>query len=215
MLKVVDLTGSRPRVTTHCFGPERSEHAVAVELRLEPDARSGLRLLMEMSARQPWPDGERVFWRLPIVATDQLAASQLLAAHQLLEASLVGNGPVPLLVDDYLQVFDGAAGGQLTVEIQSLGWSVRSALPYKRLVAVVFAPVELAYDEYLAVALGLQARLPKGAPFKAGMIHRPLQQPMLFLLGQRSQGQRPIGEGCRDRAPDGLESGVACLFLKS
>jgi hypothetical protein len=184
MLKVVDLTGSSPRITTHCFGPERSEHAVSVQLRLEPDVPSGLRLLIEMSARQPRPDGESVTRLLPIVATDQPAAGQLLAAHQLLEASLIGSGPVPLLVDDYVQVFDGAAGGQLTVEIQPLGWSVRTALPYKRLVAVVFASVELAYDEYLAVALGLQARLPEKAPFKAGLIHRPCQQPMLFLLGQ-------------------------------
>ncbi|HAQ89247.1 MAG TPA: hypothetical protein DCR78_22800 [Pseudomonas sp.] len=155
-----------------------------VELRLEPDGPSGFRLLIEMSARQPWPDGENVIRQLPIVSTDHLAAGQLLAAHQLLEASLIGSGPVPLLVDDYVQVFDGVASGQLTVEIQPLGWSVRSALPYKRLMAVVFAPAEMAYDEYLAVAVGLQARLPEGAPFKAGMIHRPLQQPMLLLLGQ-------------------------------
>ncbi|GEM_PF-889223 len=204
MLKVVDLAGSSPRFTTHCFGRKHRECTVAVELRLEPDVPSGLRLLMEVSALQAWPDGERVT-RLTIVTTDQSAAGQLLAAHQLLEASVVGNGPVPLLVDDYVQVFDGVAGGQLTVEIQPLGWSVRSALPYQRLVAVVFAPVELAYDEYLAVALGLQARLPEGAPFKAGMIHRPLQQPMLFLLGQRAQGQPSISDGCHNRAPDGLE----------
>ncbi|WP_139375114.1 hypothetical protein [Stutzerimonas stutzeri] len=156
---------------------------MVVELRLEPDVPSGLRLLIKIPAPQARPDGERVT-RLSIVATDQPAAGQLLAAHQLLEASLVGNGPVPLLIDDYAQVFEGVAGGQLTVDIQPLGWSMRTALPYKRLVAVVFAPVEMAYDEYLAVAVGLQSRLPEGAPFKAGLIYRPFQQPMLLLLGQ-------------------------------
>ncbi|MUT70743.1 hypothetical protein [Stutzerimonas frequens] len=185
MLKVVDLTGSSPRFTTHCFGQKRKDCAVEVELRLEPDGPSGLRLLIQISARQRWPDGQIVTRSLPIVAADHLATGQLLAAHQLLEASLMGSGPVPLLVDDYAQVFDGVAGGQLTVDIQPLGWSMRTALPYKRLVAVVFAPVEMAYDEYLAVAVGLQARLPEAAPFKAGLIHRPFQQPMLLLLGQR------------------------------
>jgi len=154
-----------------------------IELRLETVPQSGLRLLMDMQARHPEPHGDGAFRGLPIVPIDRPATRQLVAAQELIEASLVGSGPVPLLVDDYVQVFGGAVG-PLTVEIQPLGWSFRSALPYKRLVAVVFAKDDLAYDEYLAVALGLQARLPERALFKVGLIHRPFQRPMLLLLGQ-------------------------------
>lgn len=182
MLKVIDSTGSSTRITIHNFGAERYDDDVAMmELRLEHDARSGLQLMMEMKTQQFEPEGRQGL--LPIIAVNQSAVSQLRVAHQLLEASLVGSGPSPLQIDDYLQVFSGSCGGQLAVEIQPLGWSVRSALHYKGLLAVVFAPVDFAYDEFLTVALGLQSRLTDNAPFKAGFIHRPLQQPMLLLLG--------------------------------
>jgi len=186
MLRVVDLTQASPRRTVHVFGTRTDDpgHG-SIEFTLAPGVGgSTLSLLLTAAPDAKAPARARRFTLMPSLETELLSAAPLRTAQELLEASLTGSGQVPLQVEDYLHVFAHTRRSVLHVDIQPLGWSTRRALPYARLAAVVFCESEFAYDEYLAVALGLQIRLPQGAPLKVGMIHRPCQKPMLLLLGE-------------------------------